>query len=435
MTINMGHQFKIALCLLRLAVLTASSTSIAAVEAQLVAPDSTTVGVASLEQTKKSAVKMPAHTLPTMSLTTPQNGDYVIAKVGQPPILDVRGLCSTPNTTEIHLTFTSFVMPAMTLAPATVFCNDGAFAASIDLTSYPYGELNIAASMTDQFGQSAAALSLMVVKAPRISTSITPPYNTLTQTIQWPTAVDGQAASYQLDLQGSDDCSAAPIQSFNFTTSSNLVTFPGTGLYYLCLSFKPSPEATTVTTAPLAMEISPLGAPGSHPWGTGAGSNPMVPDLTSTSWISPTKDSGCSRLIVFNSKTVYMEYQSCPLNFNIIGVEVIKGTYLQSGSDLELSPPTSTSCPGRYWQAAGAATLFVHADSDGNLYLFKDGELYESYFPLNPYPRGSDNVKAADIIAAQSVTSATQGPIIGCLGGGDPQNPGDTFTSMKPTAH
>ena len=402
------------------------------------APDSSTAGGgASRQQTNDAVAQLSAHPLPTMSITTPQSGDYVNAEVGQYPILNVQGLCNTPNLTEIDFAFTSLAIPTMTLAQAAGLCYDGALAASIDLTSYPYGVLNVTASMTDQYGRTAS-LSFNVVKVPRISTSLTSPYSTLMQRISWPAAVVGQTASYQLDLQGSDDCSASPIQSFSFTSSSNLVTFPGTGLYYLCLSFKSSPEATAITSAPLAIEISPLGAPaGSHPWGTGAGSNPMVPDLTSTSWISPTKDSGCSSLIVFNSKTVYMEYQSCPLNFNIIGVEVIKGTYLQSGSELELSPPTSTSCPGRYNQTgavvAGAANLFVHSDSDGNLYLFKGGELYESYFPLTPYPSGSDSITAADFIIGNAVTPTTQGAIPGCLGGGDPTSLEDLFTSMTPT--
>ena len=117
---------------------------------------------------------------------------------------------------------------------------------------------------------------------------------------------------------------------------------------------------------------------------------------------------------------------------------MIKGTYLQSGSSLELSPPTSMSCPGRYEQfdavAEGASNLFVHADSDGNLYLFKDGQLYESYFPMTPYPSEIDSVTAADVITAQSVTPETQGAIPGCLGGGfDGTSFNDLFTSMTPT--
>ena len=419
MTINTVHRLKIALYWLSLVVLMAAQSGLAATDGLAAAPTSLRPGQ-------------------TVQLTSPDDGvRFSVSLNGSPAVIHVKGLCDAAQGREVNFTITSPHYPALTPITTKGFCQDGQLDKEVDLTTLPYGAIQVSVALKDQPAAMATAV-LHVIKTPRVSTKLID--STLRMAVRWPAAPSIQTGEYTLDLQERADCDRKPIQSFHFSSSSGEVVLPGTGVYFLCLSFIPSSGVNVVRSAPVPLEISQQSAPNAHPWGTShskVGANKEAPDLKSTSWISPpTKDGGCSQIIVFNAQSVYYEHVYCEISPKITVAEVIKGTYIQSGPNLELSPPTSTSCPSSHGHE-GTAIMWLSADKEGNLYLFQNGKLYQAYFPMTPYERVLDKVTKNDPIAYYPDTKEnpnTPKYIPGCFGG-DTQNPGDAFTSMKPTTH
>jgi len=188
--------------------------------------------------------------LPALSITTPREGDItgVSLEVGR-AALRVSGLCDARYGKEIDFTLTSPAFPKFAPIVVKGVCDNGHIAESIDLTPYPYGTVSVAVSMKDQHAKASSPIIINVVKTPGVSTRLTA--KGLLVAVRWPAAPSIQQGSYKLELQPWADCSKKPIQSFNFSSSSGKVTFPGTGLYFLCLSFSPSSGGATVKASPV----------------------------------------------------------------------------------------------------------------------------------------------------------------------------------------